>query len=94
MYKIPETILRLIWSYQFLFLELPQSEVDESQGKPKLKFLTPYAIDVMLINFNPLINLFYLTQFEGLLSHYHLPMDQTYFDFLRLLDLRKMSPKS
>ena len=32
--------------------------------------------------------------FERLLSHYHLPMDQIYFHFPSLIDLRKMSPKS
>ena len=45
--KIPETILRLIWSCQFLSLELPQSEVDESQGKPTTQVSYPlYTIDV------------------------------------------------
>ena len=44
--KIPETVLRLILSCQFLSLELPQSEVDESQGKPATQVFTPYAIDV------------------------------------------------
>ena len=48
----------------------------------------------MLTNSNPVINLFYLNQFERLLSHYHLPMDQTYFHFPSLIDLRKMSLKS
>ena len=178
MNKIPETILRLIWSCQLLSLELPQSEVDESQGKPttqvsylilrvfgvsqwnqwytnivqgftngtngniictngnangtigspsgtigingkpmvllvsqwyhwqpmvplvKLPMVplgeprTSKLLMFMLTNFNPLINLFYLTQFERLLSHYHLPMDQTYFDFPSLIDLRNMSQKS
>ena len=56
--KIPETILRLIWSCQFLSLELPQSEVGESQGKPITQVFLPLILLIfMLANFNPLINL-------------------------------------
>ena len=44
MEKIPETVLKLIWSCQFLPLELPEYEVDESQGKPTTQVFT-YAID-------------------------------------------------
>ena len=43
---IPGTILKLIWNYQFLALELPQSEVGESQGKPITLVSYPYTIDV------------------------------------------------
>ena len=45
--KIPETILKLIWSCQFFFLkELPLSEVDENQGKPTTQVsYHPYFIE-------------------------------------------------
>ena len=46
--KIPETVLRLIWSCQFLSLELPHSEFDESQGNPTT---TPYTIDAYVRKF-------------------------------------------
>ena len=57
--KFPETILKLIKSYQFLFLELLQSEVDGNQGKPIMTF--------MLENFNPLTNLLFFDPVEGVL---------------------------
>ena len=44
--KIPEIILKLIWICQFLSLGLPQSEVDESQGKLTIQVYTPNTIDV------------------------------------------------
>ena len=80
--KIPETVLRLIWSCQFSSLELPQFEVDKSQGKPTTQFLASYIIDVYAANFNPLINL-------SLFDHYPLPMDQTYFDFPKFKQFQK-----
>ena len=59
--KIPETVLRLIWSCQILSPELPQSEVDDGKMmkvKESSSFLPQILLMLMLTNFNPLINLF------------------------------------
>ena len=64
MEKIPETVLRLIWSCHFLSLELPQSEVDESQGKPTTQVST-YAFDVYAHKFQSTDSVFIFTSLRS-----------------------------
>ena len=57
--KFPEIILK---GCQFLFLEWPQHEVGENQGRPS--FLPLMLLIFMLTNFSPLTKLFLFVPFE------------------------------